>query len=133
MLSTLTEPAAVRASMRMNLRAGSADPSHLVFEFFAGDPDAFTGLAGDARAALGASADVLLDPHRDTPRDHHPWPGGGPDPAAAGELDQAIGVLLVRGHADPRAALDEYAARRGLTRPAAARHILDSLGGGHPQ
>jgi hypothetical protein len=97
--------------------AGAAPGSSVVF--YAGRPGAFVDLAADTRYAYGLDGDVVLDAHLTSlPRAAGVHPGvNGSDEMTL--INQAIGVLIARGH-PPEEAHDELLTRaadhgRGLS------------------
>ena len=118
--------AAAGASLLLPLDplAGAGPGSSVVF--YAGRPGAFVDLAADTRYAYGLDGDVVLDGHLTTltrAAGVHPGVNGSDEITV---INQAIGVLIARGHL-PEEAHDELLARaadhaRGL--PGAAEDLL---------
>jgi hypothetical protein len=102
--------AAAGASLLLPLDplAGAAPGSSVLF--YAGRPGAFVDLAADTRYAYSLDGDVVLDPHlTPQPRGRPLRPGvNGTDEITL--INQAVGVLIARGHF-PEEAHDELLAR----------------------
>lgn len=121
----------IRASLRIpmpNMGAGSGDGAAAGGDLvvYAGRAGAFVDLAADLSWLTGRDlSDFDLDEHLHLPVD--------PDDTltlrAASVIDQAIGVLIGRGHTTDQARreLDVHAARTGTDRAGAAAHILTTL------
>lgn len=125
-LTTIREGQAATASLELPLGAMTPAPAGSTMRLFAAAPGVFAGLADDARSAYGLDGDVRVDQHLGA---------AGPDSlradlAAAGDINQAIGVLYGQGHAAALGELRRYAADHGLTRHEAALAILGDLEAG---
>jgi hypothetical protein len=129
--STLEDGAAdnVRTSLRLTLPArvgdGRAAPS-VALILYAETPGTFVDLAADLAWLTGRPpSDFALDQHLSVPAGS----GGGTSLRAASVINQAIGVLIGRGHT-PRQAhstLDTQADGAGTDRYTTAQVILDTL------
>ena len=118
--STVRTPAA--ASLRLPLDAITGAHPGSTITYWSTVPAAFTDLAREARASYELDDTVIVDGHLDGQPDD-----GTDGPAAASDIDQALGVLLARGHVDPAAELDRRAADKGISTVQAAREILAAL------
>ncbi len=124
---TSWEPAATRADVATSLHLPAsvlvAGSQRGGITLWAAVPGAFVDLAADVRHALGLGADVLV-------LDEHLSPTAGEDPleelAAASWVDQAVGVLIARGHTpeEARAHLTATAEHLGQTLPDRAADIV---------
>jgi hypothetical protein len=126
-LTTFEDSATIRSSVRIPFQPVAHGAARGTIEFFAGATGAFDRLAQDVRSTFGLDGDVVVD---DLPS--HPLTSG-PDPTGldtAAVVDQAVGVLIARGHDPDRARdeLDRLAGQDGSSRRAAARRLLDDLG-----
>jgi hypothetical protein len=118
----------IRTSLRMVLQRAGDDGGRMAIavNLYAGSPGAFVDLAADlAWLTARPLSDFVLDQHLtiSTPSD------AGTQLHAASIINQAIGVLIGRGHTPEQAHshLDTQAAHAGTGRHAAARHILAKL------
>ncbi len=102
--------AAAGASLLLPLDplADAAPGSSVVF--YAGRPGAFVDLAADTRYAYSLDGDVVLDPHLTTQQGARPVHPGVNGTDTMTLINQAIGVLIARGHL-PEEAHDELLAR----------------------
>ena len=113
-----------RASLRLALgRPGSPPVGHIVF--YAQWPDAFVGLAADARHRAGGAGRIVVDGDLgddNTPRTSETL---SETLSERGEVYQAIGLLIDRGFLpDEARAQLERGATGGLSRAQAARQLL---------
>jgi len=102
------------------------DPVSVALILYAGTPGAFVDLAADLAWLTGRPlTEVILDEHLTVP--------AGSDTTdqlqAASDINQAIGVLIGRGHTPQQAhrQLDTHAANNRTDRHTAARLILDEV------
>lgn len=98
---------------------------------YAGLAGAFVDLAADLSWLTGLElGDLVLDRHLTTPDDH----GAQGAMHVAAIIEQAVGVLIGRGHTaeQARVELDAQATATGTERYDAANFVLDSLTGGEP-
>ncbi len=114
----------IRASLHMGL-IGSG-PAAIALVLYAGTAGAFVDLAADlAWLTRRPPTEITLDQHLTVP--------ASADVAerlhAASDIDQAIGVLIGRGHTpeEARRHLDSHAAANGTDRRAAAQSIIDTI------
>ncbi len=120
---------AIRASLRMLMPpvAGTgADGVGAALILYAGQSGAFVDLAADLAWLTGRElTDFVLDQHLNLPAQ----PDGTLTLLTASLIDQAIGVLIGRGHTPDQACreLDAYAARAATDRAGAAARILAAL------
>lgn len=125
------DPAVSRASMLLPLHLITDAPQRSVLVFYAAEPGAFRSLAADTRATYGVAGQVQLDRHLPPPADAD---GTGVMVEGAEQrsiINQAIGVLLDRGHLPEEAAavLAARSAAANLPLPAVAQQLLDGLAG----
>ncbi|GAA4399889.1 hypothetical protein GCM10023147_37960 [Tsukamurella soli] len=119
----------IRASLHIWLsgRGQAPEPVGIALILYAGAPGAYVDLAADLAWRTGRPpAEITLDQHLTVPT--------AVDIAdrlrAASDIDQAIGVLIGRGHTPEQARrhLDSDAADNRTDRHTAARSILDGVG-----
>jgi hypothetical protein len=128
--TTLEDSAAgdVRTSLRLAL-PGVSDgraPLAVALILYAGTPGTFVDLAADLAWLTGRPlSDFALDQHPSVPAGSHT----GTYLRAASVINQAIGVLIGRGHTPQQAhrELDTQADGAGTDRHAAAQLILDTV------
>jgi len=130
-LESGTEVGDIVASLRVPMPSAASDDSAAPFAvliLYAGNSGAFVDLAADLAWLTGrALTEFVLDQHRTPPR-AGPAPGG---LAAASLIDQAIGVLIARGHTVEHAhrEIDARAVCLGVSRSCSANDILNELNG----
>ncbi len=117
-----------RASLRLPLgRPGSSPVGHIVL--FARWPDAFIGLATDARHRAQGAGQIVVDADLgddNPPRTSETWTSE--TLSERGEVNQAIGLLIDRGHPpDEARAQLERGATGGLSRAQVARRLLTRI------
>jgi hypothetical protein len=102
---------------------GVDDPGGTLI-IFAARPGALVDLAADTRFAYGLDGQVVLDEHRPTPS----TPPGATDPDGVRIIQQAIGLLIDRGHLpeDAPGILHDLADQDQLTLTAAAQRFVDT-------
>jgi hypothetical protein len=118
--------AAVSTSLMIPLRMiGVSDPGGTVI-IYAGRPGALVDLAADTRFAYGQHGQVILDQQRPSTMTRLP---GVTDPAGHDAIQQAIGVLIDRGHSleDAPGVLRDLADRDGMSVTAAAERLIDTI------
>ena len=123
-----TNDAQIAASLRIPLAALTATETASALILYAGRPGAFVDLAADLSYALDLDpAHLILDRHLTTPDDEHDGITG---LAVLSRVNQAIGVLLERGHT-PESARHELHRLAGLdhrTVHAAATELVHRAG-----
>ncbi|MCW2523778.1 MAG: hypothetical protein JWO63_2113 [Frankiales bacterium] len=130
-LEDLGDPSEIRTSVMFTLDASGDHPAGSELTLYAGTPGAFVDLAADLAYVLGGSSEaVQLDRHL-TPPD----PGrGAAGLAAMSRENQALGILLGRGH-DPeraRTELRRLARADATSLDAAAQQVIDSTARAFP-
>ena len=97
--------------------------------FYAARPGAFVDLAADTRVAYGLDGQVTLDQHLPSP-DIPAVPSGMSGHTQTSTINQAIGVLLGRGHTptEARRVLHHRADRDGVPLHHVAQQLLDTPG-----
>lgn len=129
LVDTVADPAAVRTSLMMPVpSAGRGLPGRdgATLVLYAGAAGAFVDLAADLSWLTGLALDTFeLDRHLAAFAE----PGTGATMRSLSVIDQAIGVLIGRGHTREQAVadLDVRAAATAGTRYDAAASILDHL------
>jgi hypothetical protein len=125
------QPGDVLTSLRMPTSQASDYAWPMAMIFYAGQAGAFVDLAADLSWLTGRDlTDFTLDQHLTL----HTVPGPANGVRAASVINQAIGVLIGRGHTPERARveLDARAAYAGTDRHVAADVILAALTCAHP-
>jgi hypothetical protein len=118
----------IRTSLRLMLPGvgdGRASPP-VALVFYAGTPGTFVDLSADLAWVTGRPpSDFALDQHLSVPVGS----GTGTYLRTASVINQAIGVLIGRGHTpgQARRELDDQADSTGIDRPTIAQSILDTL------
>lgn len=115
----------IRTSLQVVL-PGVGDGLTVAVNLYAGTPGAFVDLAADlAWLTTRPLSDFVLDEHLTVP----PPSNTGTQLQAASIINQAIGVLIGRGHTPEEAngQLDAQAARAGTDRHGAAQLVLATL------
>ena len=115
----------IGTSLRVEL-PGLVDQLTIAVNLYAGSPGAFVDLAADmAWLTARPLSDFVLDQHLTIPTPSNT----GTELRAASIINQAMGVLIGRGHTPEQAHwhLDSQAADAGTDRRAAAQHVLATL------
>jgi hypothetical protein len=115
----------IGTSLRVEL-PGLVDQLTVAVNLYAGSPGAFVDLAADlAWLTARPLSDFVLDQHLTIPTPSNT----GTQLHAASIINQAMGVLIGRGHTPEQAhwQLDGQAADAGTDRHAAAQHVLATL------
>jgi hypothetical protein len=115
--------AAARTSLLLPLE-GQGFGASSSLTVFAAVPGALVDLAADLAFALGLGDRVVLDQHHETA----PTDSGLRGVAELSRINQAVGILIARGHEpdDARARLQDGAAREGRTELAVAEELVAS-------
>ncbi len=125
-LGEATERDAILASLAIPLTPAVDDvgaPPSTVLVLYAGASGAFNDLAADLAWLSGRDlTEFTLDQHLTLPRE----PAGHRGLVALSMINQAIGMLIERGHSPEQAEheLDARATRAGVDRSTAASHIV---------
>lgn len=132
-VTAVGDPATARASMLLPLHLIGDLPAPSAMVFYAAEPGAFTELAADTRATFGLDGHVEVDRHLPPPNLNNADSDITSDAAVQGRsaVDQAVGVLIDRGH-PPEEARRELAARAaaaGVGELQVAADILHGVAG----
>ena len=122
-MDEFADPGEIATSVLLPLPAVcDAEPGSVIV-FYAATAGAFVGFAADMGFALGLGLDALtLDEHRIPPGEGSSRTGL----VDMSQVNQAIGILIERGHTPERAGteLRRYARLAQITAPAAARQLI---------